>query len=94
MDMGYFRKNIDQRLNDYKLVYSSYPDGDFGSLERVIIEGRNKIAGVDIWSKGWLNIDIYDMALGEQVMNILLDPTEVQEQKEAINKLMEVLLNE
>ena len=94
MDINYFKKYIAPKLKDYVLTYSSYPNGDFGSLERVVIESVRIIAGVDIWSKGWLDIDIYDLNLDEQVMNVLLEPTEVKEQEDAITRLLSVLLNE
>ena len=72
MDMRYFKDNIAPQLSNYKLTYSSYPKGDFGSLERVVIEGNGKIAGIDIWSKGWLDIDIYDLLVDKQVMLSLI----------------------
>lgn len=94
MDMSYFKKYVAPQLNSYKVTYSSYPNGDFGNLERAVIEGGNKIAGIDIWSKGWLDIDVYDLILDEQVMNLLLDPTEIQQQQNAIEKLLRILLNQ
>lgn len=92
--MSYFKNHISHKLNDYKLTYSSYPNGDFGDLERVVIEGGDKVAGIDFWSKGWLDIDIYDLVLDEQVMNVLLDPTETKKQEQEISKLMGILLDE
>jgi len=81
MDMRYFKDNIAPQLSNYKLTYSSYPKGDFGSLERVVIEGNGKIAGIDIWSKGWLDIDIYDLLVDKQVMNVLLEPSKFKNKK-------------
>ena len=43
LDMRYFKDNIAPQLSNYKLTYSSYPKGDFGSLERVVIEGNGKL---------------------------------------------------
>lgn len=94
MNMSYFKYNIAPQLNNYKLTYSSYPEGDFGSLERAVIEGNGKIAGVDIWSTGWLDIDIYDLLLDEQVMNVLLEPVEIQKQEDSIKQFLDILLNE
>ena len=94
MDMRYFKNNIAPQLSNYKLTYSSYPKGDFGSLEGVVIEGNGKIAGIDIWSKGWLDIDIYDLLIDKQVMNVLLEPIEIQKQEDSIKQFLEILLNE
>lgn len=92
MSINCFKKELAPKLKDYKLTYSSFPSGDFGSLERVVIEGKSKIAGIDFWSKGWLEIDIYDLFLDAQIMNILLDPSETKEQNNAIKKFIEILL--
>ena len=61
-------------------------------MERVVIEGNNKIAGIDFWSKGWLEIDIYDLVIDDQIMNILLYPSETKEQNNAIKRFIEILL--
>ncbi|GAA5107833.1 hypothetical protein GCM10023211_09360 [Orbus sasakiae] len=94
MDMNYIKNNVSPKLTNYKLTYSSYPSGDFGSLERVVVEGRNKMGGIDVWSKGWLDINIYDLTLDKEVMNILLEPSETQEQEIAIAKFLGILLSE
>ena len=46
MSINCFKKELAPKLKDYKLTYSSFPSGDFGSLERVVIEGKSKIAGI------------------------------------------------
>ncbi|MCO6527152.1 MULTISPECIES: hypothetical protein [Snodgrassella] len=94
MNIDCIKKIIIPKLKNYKLTYNSFPNGDFGSLERINIEGINKVAGIDIWSKGWLNIDIYDLVLDEQVMNVLLGPEEIKEKEDAIVKLLGILLDE
>lgn len=94
MNIDCIKKIIIPKLKNYKLTYNSFPNGDFGSLERINIEGINKVAGIDIWSKGWLNIDIYDLVLDEQVMNVLLSPEEIKEKEDAIVKLLGILLDE
>ena len=92
MDMNDFKKILAPMLKNYKLTYSSYPNGDFGSLKRVSIEGENKIACIDFWSKGWLALDIYDLILDDQIMNILLDPFKIEEQSNAIKQFIRILL--
>lgn len=94
MDIRYFKKYIEPKLINYKLIYDSFPNGDFGALERVSIEGNDKIGSVNFWSQGWLGIDIYDLVLDELIMNVLLEPKELKEQEIAINKFLGILLNE
>lgn len=88
MNIDEFKNKTATQLKNYILNYSSYTHGDFGNLERVEIEGHNKVATIDIWSKGWLAIDIYDLSTEEQIMNIFLGPTEIKEQEISIEKLI------
>lgn len=92
MDIHYFKREVAHRLEKYKIKYSSFKDGDFGDLERVEIEGFNKLATVDLWSKGWINIDIYDCTLDAQVMNFLLKPDEIKKKGEVMDTFVKALL--
>ena len=74
MSIAQFEKEIKPLLNRYTMQYATFAYGDFGSLVRIELEGFNKLATVNFWSKGWIGIDIYDCACDEQVMNILLSP--------------------
>lgn len=93
MDVSHFKNNFSHKLINYKLTYSSYPDGDFGYLERVVIEGPDKVAGIDFWSRGWLDIDVYDLVLDQQVMNVLIEPAETQKKEQELIKFMRILLD-
>lgn len=76
MDIFQFNEEVKPLLQGYSVEYSSFPNGDFGDLERVELEGFNKLATVEFWSKGWISIDVYDCACDEQIMNVLLSPEE------------------
>jgi len=89
MDINFFRKEIEPLLEGYDFQYISFPEGDFGDLERVEFEGHNKIGTVDFWSKEWISIDIYDLILDDQLINLLLGPDE--EQLKAIETLVKIL---
>jgi len=94
MDINYFKSEVAHLLDGYELKYSSFKNGDFGDLERVEIEGKNKLGGVDFWSKGWVDIDVYDCILEEQILNFLLSPDELKKQDEAIKILIKVLVSD
>ncbi len=93
MNINDFKKAIAPFLlsSGYKLHYHFFPESDFGSLDRVEIEGCNKIGTVDLWSKGWMSIDIYDLKLEVQSINILLEPSQIEEKNEAIKSLQMIL---
>lgn len=91
MDAFQFNKEVKPLLKDYSIEYSTFANGDFGNLERIELEGFNKLATVEFWSEGWIGIDIYDCAFDEQVMNILLSPEEKDLVPKAFEKLLDIL---
>ncbi|MFB3304738.1 hypothetical protein [Pseudomonas sp. AMR01] len=91
MDGAWFDENVKRLLKGFSLEYSSFADGDFGDLERIELDGFNKLGIVDFWSKDWVSIDIYDCALDEQVLNILLSPEEKECISQAFEKFVKIL---
>lgn len=91
MNAVQFEKEIKPLLNRYTMQYATFANGDFGCLERIELEGLNKLATVDFWSKGWIGIDVYDCACDEQVMNILLSPEEKHRIPQELNNLVAIL---
>jgi len=91
MDINFFKAEIAPHLAGYELQYSSFSNGDFGDLERVEFEKGDELGTVDVWSKGWMSIDVYDTALDAQLINLLLSPDELEQQKKAIETLLRIL---
>lgn len=63
MSIAKFVKEIKPLLYRYTMQHATLTNGEFGSLERIEMEGFNKLATVDFWSKGWLGIDVYAIEL-------------------------------
>lgn len=78
-------------IQGYEIDYSTFQDGDFGNLERVEIEGKNKGGNIDFWSLGWLNIHFVDYEKGDELLNVLLEPHQEREKEDAFKKLRELL---
>lgn len=91
MDAFQFSKEVGSLLKGYSVEYSTFDNGNFGDLERIELEGFNKLATVELWSEGWVGIDIYDCACDEQIMNILLSPEEKYLVPKAFEKLLDRL---
>lgn len=91
MNIDFFKTEVAPHLAGYELQYSAFSNGDFGDLERVEFERGDKLGTVDIWSKGWMSIDVYDSALDAQLINLLLSPDELEQQKKAIENLIRIL---
>ncbi|MCC8465029.1 MULTISPECIES: hypothetical protein [Photorhabdus] len=94
MNIHDFDKNIKPLLRNYSFEYSFFVDGEFGNLERIEFDGCGKLGTIDIWSKGWLSIDIYDCILDRQVMNVIYSPEEKQSCKTGVEVFLRILLNE
>lgn len=91
MNIDFFKTQIAPRLTGYELQYSFYSNGDFGDLDRVEFEKEDKLGTVDFWSQGWMSLDVYSSALDTQLINLLLSPDESEEQKKAMQKLIQIL---
>ncbi len=91
MDSFRFDESVKPLLKGFSLEYSSLADGDFGDLERIELEGFNKLGTIEFWFKGWVGIDIYDLALDNQVMNVLLSPKEGESVSKAFDRFLEIL---
>ena len=88
MDILKFDQEFKPLLKSCTLEYSSFPNGDFGDLERVELEGFNKLATVEFWSTGWIGVDVYDGVLDQQVMCVLLSPEEMSLASEVFERLL------
>lgn len=93
MKRDYFDLHVMPALGDYEFTYSSFLNGDFGDIERVEFFGKEKLGGIDFWSKGWVGIHVFDEKLGDEVMNILLSPDEMDRLEAVFNQLVNVLLS-
>lgn len=91
MDSSWFNEGVKPLLKGYSLEYSSFSNGDFGDLERIELEGFNKLGTVEFWSKGWVGMDIYDCVLDDQVMNVLLSPEEKESIPQAFERFIKIL---
>lgn len=74
MDIDYFNNFIKPKLLGCDFEYKNFLDGQFGDLSRVEIEGRGKVGTLDIWSTGWVGMDVFDLEVQDQIMNSLCSP--------------------
>ena len=84
MDGSWFDESVKPLLKGFSLEYSSF-------AERIELEGFNKLGTVEFWSKGWVGIDIYDCALDDQVMNVLLSPEEGASLSQEFDRFIKIL---
>ena len=77
--LEWFKREVVPNLLEYDIMFRRYQNGDFGDLEQVLFESKQKGGGIDFWSSGWLGIELYDYEKEELLLNVLLEPTEEYE---------------
>ncbi len=90
-NITWFKGRFTKILEGYKIDYSYFENGDFGNLERVEIEGNEKMGNIDFWSSGWLSIYLVDSAKKDELINILLEPEQQDEKAKAFQELWNLL---
>jgi len=91
INIQWFKKNIEPQLNEYILNYRFFEDGDLGSLSEVEIDSNRFGCAVDFWGKGWLGIFIWDNEKKEELLNILIEPTDKNKKLVYLNKMLQIL---
>ncbi len=91
-DIEWFKNKVEPILNGFKLEYSFFENGDFGNLNRVEFEGNGKGGNVDFWEKDWLEIHLYDYNKDEELIHVLLEPSQKEEKEKALHELQSNLV--
>ena len=91
MNLLQFDRELVPLLQGYSVEYSQFEDGDFGTLERLELDGFSKLATIEFWSRGWIGVDIYDCLMGQQLMNVLLSPNDVDLEVDVFQRFISIL---
>lgn len=90
-NIEWFKKEIEPQLKNYELQYRFYEQGDFGSLNQVLFESKEKGGNIDFWGLGWLGVFIWDYIEKEEILNTLLEPHQIEEKEKIFKYLTELL---
>lgn len=91
-NISWFKEIIAPDLGKYEVKYKIFQNGDFGDLDQVEFNSE-KIGGeIDFWSTGWLGIHLVDYIKGEELLNVLLEPSKTEDKDRYIGILMHHLL--
>ncbi len=93
-DVVWFKKTIVPDLQGYEIKHKYFEEGDFGSLDQIEFNSDFKGGVVDFWNSGWLGIHLYNYSIDEEIMNLLLEPKQISEKDDALNKMIEYLKND
>lgn len=87
----WFKTNFQPLLKEYDVKSRFYEEGDFGSLDQIEFNSPDKGGNLDLWGTGWIGIFLYDYKKEKEIINVLLKPDQIQEQKELLDKLKTLL---
>jgi len=91
INMEWFKNEFSSKLEDYEFVYKFFNEGDFGSLNQIEFNSKKIGGNIDFWGLGWIGIFVWDYEVGEQLLNILLEPDQEKEKEQAFKKLEDLL---
>lgn len=92
INFGWFRESIAPHLRTYQINYRFYPIGDFGALNQVSIESKEKGCEIDFWDSGRISIYLWDYQKEKVLLNKLLFPEQEVEKEMAFRELLTLLL--
>lgn len=87
----WFKTVIEPTLKDYEVEYRSYDDGDFGSLNQIEFNSKEKGGNIDFWGLGYVGVFLWDYQKDEEIMNVLLDPNQELEKEKAFENFQNFL---
>lgn len=90
-NISWFKEIVEPTLKGYEIEYRYYEEGDFGSLNQVEFNSKEKGGNVDFWGLGWLGLYVWDYEKEEEIMNILLSPDQENEKEIAFEEFQKIL---
>ncbi|HZY39061.1 MAG TPA: hypothetical protein VFE53_20535 [Mucilaginibacter sp.] len=90
-DIEWFKAKFAPKLKGYELDYKFFSEGDFGSLNQVEFNSRKIGGNIDFWGLGWLGVFVWDYEKEEQLLNLLIEPSQEEQKIAAFNKLQGLL---
>ena len=89
--MHWFEQKIKPTLEGYEVKDRYFENGDFGSLTQVEFNSKKIGGGIDFWGLGWLGIYVWDYIEEIELMNVLLEPDQLDEKTVAFEELRKIL---
>lgn len=90
-DLTWFRKEVEPYLKGYDVKYKFFENGDFGDLNQIEFNSKEKGGEIDFWSSGRLSVHLVNYINGDELLNTLLNPEQQKEKDKLLSKLKELL---
>lgn len=89
--VDWFKEEIEPSLNNFEIKYKFFEKGDFGDLNQIEFNSKEKGGEIDFWSTGWVSIHLVDYIKGKELLNVFLEPHQEEEKESAFKRLQELL---
>jgi hypothetical protein len=90
-NIDWFKREIVPKFYNYKITYRFFENGDFGSLNQAVLQYKRIEVVIDFWGLEWLGIFAYDFEKEADLLNLLLEPNEIEEKDKAFKELFSIL---
>ncbi|MCJ8292750.1 MAG: hypothetical protein HRT58_22645 [Crocinitomicaceae bacterium] len=90
-DITWFKKEVEPLLKGYSVEYKFFENGDFGDLNQVEFNSKERGGEIDFWSSGWLGVHLVDYKEECVLLNTLLKPNQYEEKDGILNELIGLL---
>ncbi|MCA0236109.1 MAG: hypothetical protein LCH81_06980 [Bacteroidetes bacterium] len=87
----WFKEEVEPYLKGFEIKYKFFEKGDFGELNQVEFNSKEKGGEIDFWSTGWLGVHLVDYMKGDELLNVFLEPHQEIEKENILERLRELL---
>ena len=87
-----FKEKLEPKMKNFEIIFKDFKNGDFGELLQIEFNSTKIGGNIDLWSKGWLGIFLWDFENDEEIMNILNEPNEEKSKEANLNSLESIIL--
>ena len=89
--VAWFKKDVEPYLKGYEVKYKFFENGDFGDLNQVEFNSKERGGEIDFWSSGWLSVHLVDYISEDELVNTLLKPEQHEEKDKLLKRLTDLL---
>jgi hypothetical protein len=90
-NIEWFKKELSSNMVGFDLNYRFFEQGDFGFLNQIEFNSKKLGGNIDFWELGWIGIFVWNYEKEEQILNILLEPSQEKEITDAFNTFQNLL---
>jgi hypothetical protein len=92
MDIKWFKEKLEPHLTAYAVEYGFFLNGDFGDLDQVRFDSKDRGGEIDFWSSGSMGAFVVDYSNGNVLLNVFFNPQQVREKSAALSEIQKILV--